>query len=323
MEKKIKSQEEKEMLLRQYFEGKLNDAHLHDFLKFLQTQEGQELLAQHMGNGGFPSCDLSLPKEQSNKIYGQINGKLKRKQGNYKLVTRVAATLLLLVSLCAGVFYAAKKHNVSPDTMVHVAGTQQELELPDGTHVKLNTGSHLSYSAKMMDSEKREVVLEGEAFFEVAKNPEKPFFISAGKAKVKVLGTVFNVKMGRENVSVAVEEGRVLLGDKELENSVVLTANEVGVFDRNGAVKKAGQPAQNYFSWFEHYLDFENMPLGQVKEQLENIFDINIEFADPDLNNKYFTAYMRSASVDEVMAQLALSMELKLEKTDGKYTLKK
>jgi ferric-dicitrate binding protein FerR (iron transport regulator) len=238
---------------------------------------------------------------------------------------RIAATLLLFIALGTGIYYVSTEHSRPAMSMVQFSGEQQKITLPDGTHVRLNTGSRLSYSPDMMKGKKRQVILTGEAFFEVAKNPEKPFIIDAGQAEVKVLGTVFNVKTVQRNnkVVVAVQEGKVLFRGNKQDKSVILTANEVGIVEAGETVREVDQPAQNYFSWFEHYLEFENMPLPQVVEQLETIFDTTIELADPDLNNKYFTAYMQSTSVDEVMAQLALSMELKLEKANGRYFLKK
>jgi ferric-dicitrate binding protein FerR (iron transport regulator) len=169
----------------------------------------------------------------------------------------------------------------------------------------------------------RLVALSGEAFFDVAKNPEKPFIIDAGQSEIKVLGTVFNVKTRPgNNAVVAVQEGKVSFKGKEQTEGIILKANEVGFLAKDGNVRRIDQSSQNYFSWFNHYLEFDNMPLPQVVEQLGVIFDTEIELTNPHLKNKYFTAYMKGKSVDEVMSQLALSLELKIEKIDGKYFLK-
>ncbi|WP_158867138.1 FecR family protein [Maribellus comscasis] len=325
MKDTLKYREENKKLLSLYLEGKLKDNQLQKFLDFLQTREGQELLKQDMDSDSFSITNTSLPAKQSDKIYKQINRRIKHTQNHFSFIIKIAATFLLLVSLGTGVYFISPLQNRFAASMVEVTEGQQEITLPDGTHVRLNKGSHLSYSSGMMKKKKREVILLGEAFFEVAKNPEKPFIINADKAEIKVLGTMFNVKTGQKSNTtvVAVQEGRVLFSNKKQKKSVILTANEVGILEAGETIRKVSQPAQNYFSWFEHYLEFENMPLPQVVKQLETIFDTSIKLTDPDLNNKYFTAYMHGTSVDEVMTQLALSMELKLEKTNGKYFLKK
>ncbi len=325
MKNTFKTREEKEKLLSLYLEGKLENNQLTEFLNFLQTKEGQGLLKQEMDNDGFSVTNIPLPGKQSDRIYKQINRQITHRRNHFRLGMRIAATLLLFIALGTGIYYVSTEHSRPAMSMVQFSGEQQKITLPDGTHVRLNTGSRLSYSPDMMKGKKRQVILTGEAFFEVAKNPEKPFIIDAGQAEVKVLGTVFNVKTVQRNnkVVVAVQEGKVLFRGNKQDKSVILTANEVGIVEAGETVREVDQPAQNYFSWFEHYFEFENMPLPQVVEQLETIFDTTIELADPDLNNKYFTAYMQSTSVDEVMAQLALSMELKLEKANGRYFLKK
>jgi ferric-dicitrate binding protein FerR (iron transport regulator) len=238
---------------------------------------------------------------------------------------KIAASFLLLISIGLGTYYS-KLFTAQPlaATTIQVSGDQQEtVLLPDGTHVRLNGDTKLSYSSDFAVSKIRQVTLSGEAFFEVAKNPEKPFVIDAGQSEVKVLGTVFNVKTRQgNNAVVAVQEGKVSFRGKEQTEGIILVANEVGVLAKDGNVLRIDQSSQNYFSWINHFLEFNNMPISQVVEQLDAIFDVDIELASPDLKNKYFTAYMKGKSVDEVMNQLALSLELKLEKTDGKYFLK-
>ena len=326
MKSRLQTREEKERLFGLYLEGKLNPYQLDEFLKFLQTEEGQKLVGQSMDQTGFSTANdpICFNRRQSNKIYQQINKRMKQPNNHFKLIFRVAASFLLLVALGWGVYYANPFPVQSAVASVQVFGDQQQMViLPDGTHIRLNAGSQLRYPSDMNKQKKRQVTLIGEAFFEVARNPEKPFIIDAGKAEVRVLGTVFNVKtMCGKNVVVAVQEGKVFLKGKKQDEGIILIANEVGILEANENVKKVGQSAQNYFSWFEHFLEFENVLLPQVVEQLEVIFDTDIELSGSDLNNKYFTAYMKRSTVDEAMNQLALSLELKLKKIDGKYFLK-
>jgi len=319
---------EKQKLLDLYLEGKLKKSQLEEFLLFLQTGEGQELLEQQMSQVDFSSGieHPTLNKNRRNKIYSQISLHLDQQdRKHFSPLLRIAASFLLILSIGAGIYYSNARSEQTGTKMVQVSGEQQPVfTLPDGTRVRLKKGSCLNYVANMDQQDNRQVTLHGEAFFEVAKNPEKPFIIDAGNAEVKVLGTKFNVRSSdaKNTIVVAVQEGKVSFRDKEQKQNIILTANEAGILE-GGKLRRVDQPVQNYFSWFEHVLEFEKMPLPRVVEQLEIIFDADIELADPDLNNKYFTAYMRGASVDEVVNQLALSFELKLEKKEGTFRLSK
>ncbi|MGV8135148.1 MAG: FecR family protein [Mangrovibacterium sp.] len=317
---------EKQKLLDLYLAGKLKKNQLDELLHFLQTGEGQELLEQQMRQVDFsPGIEHpNLNKNRRNRIFRQISRHSDQQDRTHLgPLLRIAASLLLILSIGAGIYYSNARSEQTGTTMVQVSGEQQPMvTLPDGTRVRLKKGSCLSYDANMDQQDTRQVTLHGEAFFEVAKKPEKPFIIDAGKAEVKVLGTKFNVRSSdvKNTIVVAVQEGKVSFTDKEQEQNIILTANEAGILE-GGKLRRVDQPVQNYFSWFEHVLEFEKMPLPQVVEQLETIFDADIELADPELNDKYFTAYMRGASVDEVVTQLALSFELKLEKKGGIFRL--
>jgi len=325
MKQTVEMSKEKGQLLDLYLKGELSPAQLNEFLIFLRTDEGQRLLSQSMDETGFSSMgEISISEKQSDLIFQHVNSKIKQPKNQFQLILKTAASFLLLISIGFGTYYSKLFTTQPLAATIQVSGDQQQtLVLPDGTHVKLNGGSQLSYSSDFAECKIRQVTLSGEAFFEVAKNPEKPFVIDAGQSEVKVLGTIFNVKARQgNNAVVAVQEGKVSFRGKEQTEGIILVANEVGVLAKDGNVRRVDQSSQNYFSWFNHYLEFDNMPLPQVIDQLGVIFDTKIELENPNLKNKYFTAYMKGKSVNEVMNQLALSLELKLEKIDGKYILK-
>lgn len=259
---------------------------------------------------------------------------IKRKNVLHRMYRYAAAAVIIIAVFLGGQyivnspFYSSEKltQNAEPKIYIETAMSEiKKITLSDGSVLTMNGGSKLAFQENTFNKTKREIWLEeGEAFFEVVNNPNKPFIINVGKAVVKDIGTVFNVKKIKEKstVVVAVQEGAVSFKGKNQDHCIILAASEVGIMNADENVKKIAQPAQNYFSWFAHFLEFENMPLPQVVEQLETIYGTEIELSNPDLKNKYFTAYMKATSVDEVLNQLALSLELKLKKIDGKYYLK-
>ncbi len=323
MKNLLQTEEEKNRMLKLYLEGKLPAGELDDFLEFMGSEEGERMLDEKMGEEAFTS-NVPLPGNQSSRIYSNINSRISKRKMALNPVFRIAASLLIFIGTGWGIYQSGWVRNQLDYTTVQAPESGQEtVVLPDGTRVRLNAGSGLRYSEKMNHQETRRVRLTGEAFFEVAKNPDKPFIIDANDAQVRVLGTVFNVKSvpRRKTVVVAVEEGRVAFKGKGQENGVILTANEVGVMDENRHAVKVAQPARNYFAWFDHYLEFDHVPLAQVVSQLENIFDTDIGIEGDDLENKNFTAYLKAVSLDEVIGQLALSLNVRVRKSGGRYFL--
>lgn len=99
--------------------------------------------------------------------------------------------------------------------------------LPDGSIVWLKAYSKLSYPEQFSDTN-REVKLEGEALFEVAENPKKPFVITCGELKTTVLGTSFNIRANRKDIEVNVLTGKVALSSEYSDSNMILLPNEMG-----------------------------------------------------------------------------------------------
>ena len=150
-----------------------------------------------------------------------------------------AAAAVLLVFFFAGRFLLNTSGNVTVSAIEQKTanGQQREIKLSDGTVVRLNAGSTITYPKTFSDT-LREVTLSGEAFFSVAKNPKCPFIIHTGEIITRVLGTSFNVRAYPENedVQIAVVEGKVAVNKKQAvaseEKGVCLTVNEM-VFPEN------------------------------------------------------------------------------------------
>ncbi|WP_326535198.1 FecR family protein [Pseudorhodoferax sp.] len=161
-------------------------------------------------------------------------------------------------------------------------GQQQELTLPDGSRLRVDTATRLQAA---FTRGRRDVRLqEGEAFFDVQSDPARPFFVQAGPLQVRVVGTRFSVRhtpglAGNDGVQVAVEHGRVRVTGRD-DASVLLGAGEAVAGDSTGAlapVAAAGPVAP----WREHRLSFLDRPLGQALAELERYGDTGLVVRDP------------------------------------------
>ncbi|MEX1212880.1 MAG: FecR domain-containing protein [Balneolaceae bacterium] len=230
----------------------------------------------------------------------------------------IAAAILVVV--LTSVSYVTHQYYEEPLLFSYATNDfeQRLITLPDGSVVRLNSGSRLEVDADYIDGS-REVRLTGEAYFDVEGNPEQPFLISVGDAIVHVIGTEFNVKAGEE-VMVAVTEGVVSFRHQELDHrsAALLTPGHLGVLSSSGQdVRIEETPVENYVSWMNGYLRFEQMPFEQVLSQLERIYDVKYDVNVNEIANLRLTAYTEQMQLEEVHKTIALALDLTYHSADG------
>ncbi len=192
--------------------------------------------------------------------------------------------------------------------------------LPDGTSVSLNAGSVITYK-RGFGSTHRVLNLKGEAWFEVKKNPELPFIISAGEANIRVTGTKFNVKAWRRlnDVRVTVTEGTVNFYNKiEPEKEIVLHAGETGLMNKSTRLMTTRATGNsNDISWKTGIIDFHDTPLIEVAEVLSNTYHRKIEL-DPAVMTCPVTVRFENRELDAVLNVLRSTLNLEIT-TKGKH----
>ena len=199
-----------------------------------------------------------------------------RRRWNFAAVgVSVAAAVILGVFLFTGI-------ESRQWTQIAAASSQQTVVLPDGTDVTLAPGSSLSYKMK----DRREVRMEGKAFFDVARDEERPFEVDADGAFVKVLGTEFMVdETDGTSVKVYVEDGKVLFARNVRSEGLSLTKG-MGAFLEDGAAMPVleEKPDVNAIAWQRGYFIFDQTPLSEVLDCLSDYY--HVSFAATDLSKK-------------------------------------
>lgn len=250
-------------------------------------------------------------------------------KSNLTQIIRIAA--LLLVAACVGIFawqYAGivpvQEQEVPYREMTMEKGQRANVVLSDGTHMTLNADSRIRFPEKFGENIRELFLLEGEVYFEVAKNPNKPFLIHTHDTVVRVLGTSFAVRSypEDEHVRVVVKEGRVqfspasaLPGEHEIENSnesVVLGAEQIGLFDLGSKrlTSGAAEDLDLYLSWTDGYLKFRETPMDEVALQLERKYNIEVEFETPDMKELQLTGELRSREVRNVLTVIKATLDI-------------
>lgn len=215
---------------------------------------------------------------------------------------------ILLVGLILGFYINPTDKKIAPIYYTSVApkGSISEMLLPDGSHIFLNSGSTIKYSVDG-DQGMREVFLNGEAWFQVAKMKEKPFLVHTSSYDVKVTGTTFNIKAYNEDneVITTLEEGSVQVKSpekKQVFDEKILYPGEQLVYNkelRNIRVREV--KTTMYTSWKENKLVFVNMSLKDLKILLERKYGVEIKIADQSILDYHYDGVIKNETILEVL----------------------
>lgn len=222
----------------------------------------------------------------------------------------IAAVALFVLMFGAGMYYWGSNNNetiVADNNVINVPlGSQSTISLPDGSTVTLNSGSRIEYSSTFGQKD-RILKLEGEAFFNVAKNKEKAFVVYAKNSAVEVLGTVFNVKAyaDEELVTATLVEGSVKvipnINDLSHDNIVLKVNETVSIDTKNNATQV--QLLQNvntllYTSWKDTRWIIQGEQMESLAKKLERRYSVSIKI-DDELKKYKFSGTI----VDETLEQ--------------------
>ena len=225
----------------------------------------------------------------------------------------------------------AEKHNPLVES-VNTSEKPMKVLLEDGTVVTLKKNSRISYPAHFK-SDIRETYLSGEAFFEVARNPEKPFFVYANELVTKVLGTSFVVKAfdGERQVRVNVRTGSVSvynhkqtgLVDEETKE-LVLSPNQQAVFDRkNESLSKrlADDPRPLTAQDGDQKKRFEEVPVSVVLQELEQVYGIKIIYNKEVLSNCIISTLFGKESLNDKLDVVCQTIGASHKETDAQIII--
>lgn len=191
-------------------------------------------------------------------------------------------------------------------------GKKSELQLADGTKVWLNAGSHFAFP-NTFSEESRKVFLEGEAYFEVAKNATQAFIVNVGHLEVRVLGTHFNISAHSDDdiIETILLEGSVALsktaGFGLGKAEVILNPYEKGSFDKqkNNVSVSAEPNADNYVTWTEGMFQFSKEDLPTIFTKLERFYNVEIEISQNVNASKLISGKLDlKESIEDVMTAL-------------------
>ncbi|RLD67692.1 MAG: hypothetical protein DRI95_04400 [Bacteroidetes bacterium] len=198
------------------------------------------------------------------------------------------------------------------------------IELSDGSVVHINKKSKLYYPENFSTNE-RIVELEGEAFFDIKKNPQKPFIIKARNKEIKVLGTSFNVNTNfeGEKVEVFVKTGKVKFYEPgNVQKQLILKPGFIGIMDKK-VIEKRSNNDPNYMSWKTKYFDFsQGEKLDKVIATINRAYGVNITLEDKKLSKNVHNTVYDNHSLDTILKLICATYSLSIENKNEEIVLK-
>lgn len=222
---------------------------------------------------------LSAPIELLN---GDIPEASKKKRRTKRFIWIAAGNVAAVLLFCLISFHMfnAKYETRLENTLASIsvpAGKSMDYTFADGTTIRLNSGAKLTYPMTFA-KDRREVHLEGEAYFEVSHNAEKPFIVKTFASDIEVLGTEFNVNADSETgeFSATLIKGSIRLSNTlQPGEQIVMHPNEkVTITDRHLVLSK--QESDDDIIWTKGFIDISGLDFGQLMKKFENAFGVNI-----------------------------------------------
>ena len=195
--------------------------------------------------------------------------------------------------------------------LISSSESKGEFNLPDGSTVYLNKGSKLYYSNNLT-GKLREVTLEGEAYFDVAKDAERPFIVHAEDMAIKVLGTRFTVSAYEDSpITAYLEEGSIMASTPS-HDPIILTPNNAVSYDPgNYRLVTYKETASDHTAWVDSKLEFVNKPLKDIIDCLEHWYCVSITCNDMDLASEIrLSMTIRQESIEEIFSAISTIADL-------------
>jgi ferric-dicitrate binding protein FerR (iron transport regulator) len=253
--------------------------------------------------------DAEFAWEKVNEINRRKLARQRRKSRIIHFASGAAASILLCVSLYFSDFF---RDDVAPALAIEMEttrGSRSEVALPDGSTVKLNSGSKISYVYNSKEKI-REIVFSGEGFFEVAKD-KRPFVITTPEGlQIKVLGTTFNLSAyaDEKTIETTLIEGAVEI--RNADNRLTLAPGETVSYDKTKNTLQHIDKTGSY-RWLKSEIYMDNMSLGELCKRLERTCDVNITLQEGLGEKIHYNGTLREENIGDMLDNLQKLSKIK------------
>lgn len=305
-------------IINKYLAGEASEAEVQDVFQWIDSSpENREKFIQYKKIWALTSrIEKSREESWNPSLIHRGNLNQVRTLATY---IKYAAAILFIFSLGVMLQFllgqrTSKKLTYLADTRIEVpAGQMSDVLLPDGTRIQLNSESKLVYSSGFNSGE-RVVNLEGEAFFDVAKDKKHTFLIKTKSLDIKVYGTSFNIQAyPKDNeVNTTLVEGSLGVIDKTGNEMARLAPGENANFkEKNEKLIISKVDLGLYTSWKEGSVTFRNERLKDIARKIERWYNVQIVINNPKLANElYMGTIMKNKPIDQLLEVFRLTSSL-------------
>ena len=251
-----------------------------------------------------------------NRLIARLNSNAEghSKKSLYFYLSRIAAAIIFIISIAGlSIYFASETNLIYHNNWIEVStesGQQSKVSLPDGTLVWLNSGTVVKYHS---DKKERKVSLTGEAYFEVNHSTNYPFFVEVGGAKIKVLGTKFDVSHYPDSkiTEASLLSGKIEMSfDKSSKVVNVIPGEKVTYDEKTQVLSKAEYKVENNILWRQGILVFDNESFYELILKLERYYAVKFLYNKVTFENIHYTGTINNLSINRVLEFINLTIPI-------------
>lgn len=298
-----------EELIRKYAEGIASADETQKLMEWYSSSIKDEVQ--------WPSVQVSEKEIVSQRILTRLREKISSKTQNSQLRTensesgrvihfpwqKIAAVLFVFFGVATILVFILKPSGESLTTVANPSGKIQVVMLPDSSKVWLNASTIIRYAKSFKKD--RQVSLEGEAYFEVTRDADRPFVVEADDLATTVLGTSFNVKAFKSDRStkISVISGMVKVTNNSKELGILSPSDELKFDRRNKTRTIASVDTNNVLAWKNGKLKFNGESFAEIAVVLESWYGVHIKFADASVSRcRYYLSVDNTVPIDTLLS---------------------
>ena len=317
------------LLLECFMRGETSPDEEQILSDWLHSQEAKEQLSNYYQET-WKGSNNKLIAEVQGRMFERVKSQMhnavqelnRRKQKRTMRIRRLfqyaAVILLIIIAGIGGHLYTVSQTEPTATDKSYLVQTEKgqraNITLPDGTVVWLNSYTQLHYNANY-GATQRVVSLIGEAYFEVAKDKEKPFIVETAGMNVEALGTTFNVKAYREDSQIieTLFSGSVRVSSDR--DNVILSPDENATFERRSGKLAIHKPDNSSYAkmWRNNDLVFNGETLEEIAVLLNRMYNVQIAFKSERIKQYCFSGVICNNSLDNVIELISLTSPITYE----------
>ncbi|MBC7828733.1 MAG: FecR domain-containing protein [Chitinophagaceae bacterium] len=289
-----------EELIRKYADATATDKEVQQLMEWYRLS--------HIDQVSWPSGDPGVKAKLHHRMLERLQNEIIPKRGRIIRFSWLRAAAVVLVFLGAAfiIRYYFQPIPNSYTTVINPSGKVQLVRLPDSSKVWLNASTTLRYLTRFKAD--REVILDGEAYFEVTHDANHPFKVDAGGIKTTVLGTSFDIKAYKSGTqtSVSVISGKVRVENNSKQLAVLLPSDQLQFHRKNQIAKTAPIDINVVLAWKNGMLQFQGETFAEIAAVLEGWYGIKVVFENAAISDcRYYMSVGNTTTIENLLSMLA------------------